>query len=87
MARPRTAPNRLQICLDDDQAKQVEAFRFDRRFDSQSAALRELVVLGLEAAAQAKGRRRTVGYSATAALTGPAKVAPMIEVRRRRATR
>jgi hypothetical protein len=50
MGRPATAPNRRQVGLDDELWERVTNYRFDRRLDSESAALRELVVLGLEVA-------------------------------------
>jgi len=50
MGRPATAPNRRQVGLDDELWERVTAYRFDRRLDSESAALRELVELGLEVA-------------------------------------
>jgi hypothetical protein len=50
MGRPTTAPNRRQVGLDDELWERVTNYRFDRRLDSESAALRELVELGLEAA-------------------------------------
>jgi hypothetical protein len=50
MGRPATAPNRRQVGLDDELWERVTNYRFDRRLDSESAALRELVKLGLEAA-------------------------------------
>jgi hypothetical protein len=50
MGRPATAPNRRQVGLDDELWKRVTNYRFDRRLDSESAALRELVELGLEVA-------------------------------------
>jgi len=59
MGRPATAPNRRQVGLDDELWERVTNYRFDRRLDSESAALRELVELGLEVAErkapQAKG--------------------------------
>ncbi len=50
MGRPATAPNRRQVGLDDELWERVTNYRFDRRLDSESAALRELVVMGLEVA-------------------------------------
>jgi len=50
MGRPATAPNRRQVGLDDELWERVTNYRFDRRLDSESAALRELVELGLEVA-------------------------------------
>ena len=50
MGRPTTAPNRRQVGLDDQLWERVTNYRFDRRLDSESAALRELVELGLEVA-------------------------------------
>jgi hypothetical protein len=50
MGRPATAPHRRQVGLDDELWERVTNYRFDRRLDSESAALRELVVMGLEAA-------------------------------------
>jgi hypothetical protein len=47
MGRPATAPNRRQVGLDDELWERVTNYRFDRRLDSESAALRELVELGL----------------------------------------
>ena len=68
MGRPATAPNRRQVGLDDELWERVTNYRFDRRLDSESAALRELVELGLEVAerksapakkpATARGSRR-----------------------------
>jgi len=57
MGRPATAPNRRQVGLDDKLWERVTNYRFERRLDSESAALRELVELGLEAAE----RRPTLG--------------------------
>ena len=50
MGRPSTAPNRRQVGLDDDLWKRVTAYRFAQFLESESAALRELVVMGLEVA-------------------------------------
>jgi hypothetical protein len=50
MGRPATAPNRRQVGLDDELWERVTNYRFDRRLDSESAALRDLVELGLDAA-------------------------------------
>ena len=50
MGRPATAPNRRQVGLDDDLWKRVTAYRFAQFLESGSAALRELVVMGLEVA-------------------------------------
>ena len=50
MGRPATAPNRRQVGLDDELWERVTNYRFERRLDSESAALRELVELGLEVA-------------------------------------
>jgi hypothetical protein len=50
MGRPATAPNRRQVGLDDELWERVTNYRFSRRLDSESAALRELVELGLEVA-------------------------------------
>jgi len=50
MGRPATAPHRRQVGLDDELWERVTNYRFDRRLDSESAALRELVELGLEVA-------------------------------------
>ena len=50
MGRPATAPHRRQVGLDDELWERVTNYRFDRRLDSESAALRELVELGLDAA-------------------------------------
>ena len=50
MGRPATAPNRRQVGLDDDLWKRVTAYRFAQFLESESAALRELVVMGLEVA-------------------------------------
>ena len=50
MGRPATAPNRRQVGLDDELWERVTDYRFERRLDSESAALRELVELGLDAA-------------------------------------
>ena len=50
MGRPATAPNRRQVGLDDELWERVTNYRFNRRLDSESAALRELVELGLEVA-------------------------------------
>jgi hypothetical protein len=50
MGRPATAPNRRQVGLDDELWERVTNYRFDRRLDSESTALRELVELGLEVA-------------------------------------
>jgi murein endopeptidase len=50
MGRPETAPNRRQVGLDDDLWKRVTAYRFAQFLESESAALRELVVMGLEVA-------------------------------------
>jgi hypothetical protein len=52
MGRPATAPNRRQVGLDDELWERVTNYRFDRRLDSESAALRELVELGLDVAEQ-----------------------------------
>lgn len=52
MGRPATAPNRRQVGLDDELWERVTNYRFNRRLDSESAALRELVELGLDAAEQ-----------------------------------
>jgi hypothetical protein len=52
MGRPATAPHRRQVGLDDELWEHVTDYRFDRRLDSESAALRELVELGLEVAEQ-----------------------------------
>ena len=64
MARPKTAPNRKQLCLDDDVEAAVEEFRFEQRLPSESAALRELVTLGL--AAHRASPKRPVGRKARA---------------------
>ena len=50
MGRPATAPNRRQVGLDDDLWERVTAYRFANFLESESAALRELVVMGLEVA-------------------------------------
>ena len=50
MGRPATAPNRRQVGLDDELWERVTNYRFNRRLNSESAALRELVELGLNAA-------------------------------------
>jgi len=50
MGRPATAPNRRQVGLDDDLWKRVTAYRFAQFLESESAALRELVVMGLDVA-------------------------------------
>jgi hypothetical protein len=50
MGRPATAWNRRQVGLDDELWKRVTDYRFERRIDSESAALRELVEMGLEVA-------------------------------------
>jgi hypothetical protein len=50
MGRPATAPNPRQVGLDDEPWERVTNYRFDRRLDNESAALRELVELGLEVA-------------------------------------
>jgi hypothetical protein len=50
MGRPATAPNRRQVGLDDELWKRVTAYRFANFLESESAALRELVVMGLEVA-------------------------------------
>ena len=50
MGRPATAPNRRQVGLDDELWERVTAYRFANFLESESAALRELVELGLEMA-------------------------------------
>jgi hypothetical protein len=50
MGRPATAPNRRQVGLDDELWERVTNYRFANFLDSESAALRELVVMGLEVA-------------------------------------
>jgi TfoX/Sxy family transcriptional regulator of competence genes len=50
MGRPATAWNRRQVGLDDEPWKRVTDYRFESRIDSESAALRELVEMGLEVA-------------------------------------
>ncbi len=50
MGRPATAPNRRQVGLDDELWERVTAYRFANFLESESAALRELVVMGLEVA-------------------------------------
>jgi len=50
MGRPATAPNRRQVGLDDELWERVTAYRFANFLDSESAALRKLVELGLEVA-------------------------------------
>ena len=50
MGRQATAPNRRQLGFDDELWERVTNYRFGRRLDSESAALRELVELGLEVA-------------------------------------
>jgi hypothetical protein len=52
MGRPATAPNRRQVGLDDELWERVTAYRFAQFLESESAALRELVVMGLEVAAR-----------------------------------
>ena len=71
MGRPATAPNRRQVGLDDELWERVTAYRFANFLESKSAALRELVVMGLEVAerkpahakklAMARGSRRKPG--------------------------
>ena len=58
MGRPATAPNRRQVGLDDELWERVTNYRFDRRLDSESAALRELVELGLEVAERKPAPRK-----------------------------
>ena len=50
MGRPATAPNRRQVGLDDELWERVTNYRFANFLESESAALRELVVMGLEVA-------------------------------------
>jgi murein endopeptidase len=58
MGRPSTAPHRRQVGLDDDLWKRVTAYRFANFLESESAALRELVVMGLEVAERQKPPRK-----------------------------
>jgi hypothetical protein len=55
MGRPATAPNRRQVGLDDELWERVTNYRFERRLDSESAALREL---GLEVAERKPARTK-----------------------------
>jgi hypothetical protein len=66
MGRPATAPNRRQVGLDDELWERVTNYRFERRLESESAALRELVELGLDAA-----ERRPAWKAAPAPTRGP----------------
>ena len=50
MGRPATAPNRRQVGLDDELWERVTVYRFANFLESEFAALRELVVMGLEVA-------------------------------------
>ena len=58
MGRPATAPNRRQVGLDDDLWKRVTAYRFAQFLESESAALRDLVVMGLEVAERKPAPRK-----------------------------
>ena len=49
MARPLTAPIRLQVSVSEELAEAVKDFRFGQRFASESLALNTLIALGLEA--------------------------------------
>lgn len=43
-----TEKPRITVVVDDDMMQQIEDFRFDNRFPSRSAAMVELIRLGIE---------------------------------------
>jgi hypothetical protein len=58
MGRPSTSPNRRQVGFDDDLWKRVTAYRFAQFLESESAAIRELVLMGLEVAERKPAPRK-----------------------------
>lgn len=49
MARETAYPVKKLVNLTDEQAKRISDFRFDQRLQSENAAIRRLIELGLEA--------------------------------------
>ena len=52
-------PVQKRVNMSEELSKRIEDYRFDNRIRSENAAMRELLELGLEAAAQAAKKRRS----------------------------
>jgi hypothetical protein len=54
MANDTTFPVKKLLYLTDEQAAWISEYRFSRRIQSENEAIRQLITLGLETAAQQK---------------------------------
>jgi hypothetical protein len=52
-------PVQKRVNMSEELSKRIEDYRFDNRIRSENAAMRQLLELGLEAAAQAAKKRRS----------------------------
>ena len=56
MAKQTVFPVKKLVNLTDDQAQRIADFRYDNRIPSENEAIRQLIELGLQAAAASKDR-------------------------------
>ena len=56
MAKQTVFPVKTLVNLTDDQAQRIADFRYDNRIPSENEAIRQLIELGLQAAAASKDR-------------------------------
>ena len=56
MSKPSTYPVKKLVSLSEDQARRIADFRYDNRIPSENEAIRQLIELGLQAAASEDDR-------------------------------